>query len=195
MSVFFTSDLHFGHDNIIKYCKRPFKDAQEMNEILIKNWNDVVGQDDVVYHLGDFAMGVTNKEEYAIKMRERLNGNIHHIMGNHDPDHWRTNSSKPKPRFQSIKDFAQIKVEGQTIILFHYGMRTWWHDLKGVWHIYGHSHGQLPPYGKSCDVGVDAWNFTPVSFKELQKFMSKREIGNHPAFHEYGVEVKSGQTI
>lgn len=191
MSTFFTSDLHLGHANIIKYCNRPFKDVEEMNETIIKNWNSVVMPDDVVYHLGDFAMGVTNKEEYAVRMRERLNGTIHHIMGNHDPKQWRWESYKPKPRFESIKDYDEISVYGHRIVLFHYGMRTWHHDLRGVWQLYGHSHNQLPPFGKSCDVGVDAWNFTPVSFQELQKFMAKRQIGNHPMFHEFGVEVKS----
>lgn len=185
MNYFFTSDTHFGHTNIIKYVNRPFKDAEEMNEKMIANWNKVVQWDDVVYHLGDFAMGVLNKIDYAVKIRERLNGKIHFLMGNHDPKEWRWDSFSPKPRFESIKDYDEVIVHNQKIVMFHYGMRTWHHDIRGTWHIYGHSHNGLPPYGKSCDVGVDCWDFTPVSFWQLKDKMDKLEIGKHPQWENY----------
>ena len=183
MSYFFTSDTHFGHTNIIKYVKRPFKHADEMNETIIRNWNRVVRWDDVVYHLGDFCMGVGDKTEYAKKLRPRLNGTIFLYMGNHDPDEWRDFGAAGI--FESVKDYEEIKVHDQKIVLFHYGMRTWHHDLRGTWHLYGHSHGELPPYGKSCDVGVDSWNFTPVSFWDLKRKMDKLEIGKHPKWENY----------
>lgn len=183
MNYFFTSDTHFGHANIIKYVKRPFKNAEEMNETMIANWNKVVAWDDVVYHLGDFAMGVGDKSEYAQKLRPRLNGKIHLYMGNHDPEEWRTFGLEGV--FDSVQDYEEIVVHNQKIVLFHYGMRTWHHDLRGVWHLYGHSHGGLPPYGKSCDVGVDCWNFTPVSFWQLKDKMDKLDIGKHPQWENY----------
>lgn len=184
MNYFFTSDTHFGHTNIIKYVKRPFKDAEEMNEALITNWNRVVGPTDIVYHLGDFAMGIgPEKTRYVRNIRRRLNGGIHFYMGNHDPDEWRLDGLEGV--FDSLADYGEVVVHNQKIVLFHYGMRTWHHDLRGVWHLYGHSHGGLAPYGKSCDVGVDCWNFTPVSFWDLKRKMDKLEIGKHPQWENY----------
>ena len=80
MKYFFTSDTHFGHENIIEYCGRPFKDVTHMNEELIRRWNARVTPDDVVFHLGDFSMmgGAVSK------FYKRLNGNIIWIKGNHD---------------------------------------------------------------------------------------------------------------
>ncbi len=78
--------------------------------------------------------------------------------------------------FMNVQDYKELNVEGQKIILFHYGLRTWHHDLRGSWHLYGHSHDKLPPYGKSFDVGVDSWNFTPLSFEDVKREMDKRPI-------------------
>ena len=79
--VFFTSDTHFNHTNIIQYCQRPFKSTDEMNEAMIDNWNSVVGEDDTMFHLGDFCLG--GAEEWN-KILNRLNGRIYLILGNHD---------------------------------------------------------------------------------------------------------------
>ena len=78
--IFFTADTHWGHRNIIRYCQRPFVDVEEMNEALITNWNNTVGKDDIVFHLGDFAMG--GSAEWC-RLLERLNGRIYLILGNH----------------------------------------------------------------------------------------------------------------
>ena len=79
--VFFTSDTHFYHGNIIRFCNRPFKDVETMNETIISNWNNTVGQDDIVFHLGDFCLG--GSAEWT-RILNRLNGRIYLIMGNHD---------------------------------------------------------------------------------------------------------------
>lgn len=169
MKIFFTSDTHFGHENIIKYTNRPFKTSYEMDEAIVQNWNRVVTADDTVYHLGDFAFGRTT-QEYVSKIAKRLNGKIHLIVGNHEK------LGKGIPwRFASIKDYDEIEVEGQRIVLFHYGLRTWHHNMRGVWHLYGHSHGTLPAFGKSLDIGVDCWNFTPVEFANLELTMDNRK--------------------
>lgn len=180
MSTFFTSDTHFGHTNIIRYCSRPFASVEQMNDELILRWNSVVKPDDVVYHLGDFAFG-RNCAEAAVLAANTLNGVIHLIEGNHEE----TAKTVIPNRFASIRQYAEIEVEKQHIVLFHYGLRTWHHDLRGVWHLYGHSHNELPAYGKSCDVGVDAWNFFPVSMSTLRQFMSNRGIGKHPQFQSF----------
>ena len=79
--VFFTSDTHFYHGNIIRFCNRPFKSVEMMNETIISNWNNTVGQDGIVFHLGDFCLG--GSAEWS-KILDRLNGKIYLIMGNHD---------------------------------------------------------------------------------------------------------------
>lgn len=81
--VYFTSDTHFYHSNIIGFCKRPFKNVEDMNETLIGNWNRVVSQDDIVFHLGDFCLG--GSHEWT-KILNRLNGKIYLILGNSSPD-------------------------------------------------------------------------------------------------------------
>jgi calcineurin-like phosphoesterase family protein len=185
MTTFFTSDTHFGHSNIIKYCNRPFSSSWEMDKQLATNWNSVVGPDDVVYHLGDFAFGREATQEYISKLAKQLNGQIHLINGNHEKL-----AHSIKWRFASIKDYDEIEVEKQRIVLFHYGLRTWHHDLRGVWHLYGHSHGGLEPYGKSLDIGVDSWKFTPVSFARLKEKMDARPQGKHPQFDNFVAENK-----
>lgn len=179
--IFFTSDTHFGHENIIKYCARPFASVEEMDAEIIKRWNATVSKTDIVYHLGDFAFGRKGTREYAQSVLLQLNGRIHLILGNHDQE------ERLPQGFESIETFREIEVDGQKIVLFHYGMRTWRHDLRGTWHLYGHSHGGLAPYGKSCDVGVDSWEFAPVEFSELKKYMGVLPIGNHPVFKDFVV--------
>lgn len=180
MATLFTSDTHFGHANIIKYCNRPFKSFAEMDNEMVHRWNTVVQPSDAVYHLGDFAFGRDATDEYIANIAHRLNGNVHFILGNHDK-----NIQRLDWFFESIKPYDEIEVEGQRIVLFHYGLRTWHHDLRGVWQLYGHSHGGLPPFGKSLDIGVDSWAYTPVSFEELKKIMDACPLGKHPKFANY----------
>jgi len=181
MKTWFTADTHFCHENIIKYCNRPFRDWKEMDRALISNWNSVVAKEDVVYHLGDFAFGREAKTAWLPMLANELQGKIHLIKGNHD----KVTVEHIPFRFESIQDYDEIEVEGQRIVLFHYGLRTWHHDLRGVWHLYGHSHGGLPPLGKSLDIGVDSWSFTPVSFARLKAVMDKRDVGKHPQFENF----------
>ncbi|MCB0512609.1 MAG: metallophosphoesterase, partial [Bacteroidetes bacterium] len=79
----FTSDTHFFHENIIKYCNRPFSSAEEMNEVLIDNWNSVVKPGDIVYHLGDVTMGQKSHGQFS-SLWTRLNGRKRLVVGNHD---------------------------------------------------------------------------------------------------------------
>lgn len=155
MKTFFTSDQHFGHKNIITYCKRPFIDIYHMNEVIIKNHNDVVGTNDNVYHLGDFAF------KYHSEFLRRLNGNHYLIKGNHEGNDWK------QAGFVWCREVATIKVGKESIFLSHYAHRVWNRCHYGVYHAFGHSHGGMPDSGRSCDVGVDAWNYTPVSMEQL----------------------------
>lgn len=194
MNTWFTSDTHFGHANIIKYCSRPFiqdgdlnyRDdwrttqianarANEMDEVLIKNWNSKIGLKDTVYHLGDFAFC----EAWLIsKYLDRLHfKNMYFLWGNHDRS-METYFKKGKygPAFKIIGDLAEIKVNGQNIVLCHYAMRVWNKSHHGSWHLYGHSHGTLPddPNALSMDVGVDTNSYFPYSFEDVAQRMAKK---------------------
>ncbi len=147
-NIFFTSDHHFGHTNIIKFSERPFKDVQEMNEELIKRWNEKIQPNDRVYHLGDVGLG--NADELG-EILKQLNGKIYLIKGNHE-----SAALKHANRFEWIKDYFELGVADEDapngkrkIILLHYAMKVWRSSFRGTWHLYGHSPGSLPEDRKS----------------------------------------------
>jgi calcineurin-like phosphoesterase family protein len=163
MATWFTADTHFGHANIIKYCKRPFANSHEMDEELIKRWNERVSPDDIVWHLGDFAFG----DNYPYL--RRCHGKKNLILGNHDKEKYYRGTTG----WESVSRFEEITVEGTMIVLCHYGMRVWNKSHHGSLHFYGHSHGTLPGIGMSCDVGVDCWDYRPVSLTEIMDRLNK----------------------
>ena len=173
--VFFTSDTHFHHKNIIPICKRPFKDVAEMNEAIVENWNKTVPEGAHVFHLGDFALGGSVAWREVVS---RLNGQIHLIMGNHDYQNAR---AIPEDLFASIHDQFQIQIieDGQFITMNHYALLTWGGIERGVWNAYGHYHTQ-PGHelaGKKpqqYDVGMDGNNYTPISYPELKDIITKQ---------------------
>lgn len=162
MTTFFTADEHFGHQNIIKYCKRPWKWADEMDEALIENFNSVVTDDDIVYHLGDFCW----KKSPDVYL-SRLKGREHHlIIGNHD------NKQECLKVFNSVNDVKMIQAGKTHIWLSHYAHRVWPRSHYGVLHFFGHSHGTLavfPQREKLIDVGVDNMGYKPRSIDQLLK--------------------------
>jgi calcineurin-like phosphoesterase family protein len=173
-NLFFISDTHWGHKNIIKYSNRPYADVVEMNEGLITNWNAVVKPADTVWHNGDFAF--MQYPDFKNVLR-RLNGTIHVILGNHDQMITQNKFDILQgKKIQSIQNYAEVKVAGTMIVLFHYGMRTWNKAHYNSIHLYGHSHGTLPSFGRSVDVGVDCKEVTPeyrpIHLDEILKFMS-----------------------
>jgi len=171
VDIYFTADTHFGHKNIIKHCNRPFKSINEMDEILIENWNKKVKGNSLVYHLGDFAWVL------SFNYLKRLNGRIFLILGNHDNSSlkiewgWRKGEFK---HFVGIRALREVKILKNKIVLCHYAMRTWNKSHHNSWHLFGHSHGTLSPIGKSWDVGVDNNNFTPLHYDEIAEIMEKR---------------------
>lgn len=161
MKTWFTADLHLGHRAIIDHCARPFSDVAEMDALLIANWNGCVAPGDDVWVVGDFALG--NSEVVAHYLR-RLRGRKHLVHGNHDRKATRTIKC-----WASCEAYADIAVEGQRLVLLHYAMRVWPGHLHGSIHLYGHSHGALPGDRQSLDVGVDCWDYRPVSLGEIQE--------------------------
>jgi len=189
--LYFTSDPHYGHANIIKFCNRPFNSFQEMNDILINNWNNIIREDDLCFILGDFSMW--GKQAWN-NILDRLMGRKILIMGNHDKD-----KNIPIERFEIVTDgFLNIRVkdddkdkDGQRITLCHYPMLSWYQSHKGSWQLFGHWHNkkvreaienvEVATYVKEehlymdktrwnqYDVGVDGNNFTPISYLEVKK--------------------------
>lgn len=153
--IFFTSDLHLGHSNIIKYCNRPFKDIYDMDETIITNWNSKINKEDTVYVLGDFCF--KNHQLYL----PRLNGHINLIQGDHD-------------NYKSNRFLLNTVIEKQPITLCHWCLRVWAKSHYNAWSLFGHSHGRLPPIGKSWDVGVDNNKFFPLSFEDIKKIMENQ---------------------
>ncbi len=165
-NIWFTADHHFNHSNVITYSKRPFANVEEMNEELIKKWNEVDKKGDTVYHLGDFSFSK------AKQFKDRLNGQIHLIRGNHD----RESDEVYRKLFVSVSDIKIFKTFEPHIILCHYALRVWNKCHYGTWHLYGHSHGHLPDYGLSMDVGIDTNNYYPYSYEEIKEKMLQKDV-------------------
>lgn len=149
MKIFITSDTHFCHKNIIKYTGRPFKTIEEMNEVLIKNWNNKVKKDDLVIHLGDFGLG---KEPDIRNIRNKLNGTIILIKGNHD--------------YKITKKLNFLIIEGNlkigNIVFSHHPLL----DIpKGFFNIHGHIHEKESLRG--VNISVEKTNYEPISLEEL----------------------------
>jgi calcineurin-like phosphoesterase family protein len=174
----FVSDTHWGHARVIEYSKRPFKSVEEMNCQLIANWNKVVAPTDVVWHLGDFAFLPYDRVKDILR---QLNGTKRIVLGNHDKVIWQNKANLLGQKlFASIESYHELHIDKKTmIVLFHYGQRVWNKSHRGSIQLYGHSHGSLPPFGKSVDVGVDSKEITeeyrPVSLDEVLAYMAKRE--------------------
>jgi calcineurin-like phosphoesterase family protein len=170
MAVFFTSDTHFGHEAVIRNCERPFTSVEEMDDILIARWNEIVSPSDVVHHLGDFLSGSPQGAPYYL---DRLNGKIHLVAGNHDKRLIRDHAE----RFASVTVINEVVIGGQSLILCHYPMREWDRSYAGAWHLHGHVHGRLnhDPVGHSMDVGVDSHEeYRPWAFEEVAAILSDR---------------------
>jgi calcineurin-like phosphoesterase family protein len=162
-NIWFTSDTHFGHHNIIKYCSRPYQSLAEMNESLIRNWNDCVEPHDEVYFLGDLAMG---GKSYISQLLPRLNGTKYLVYGNHDTVIRR--KSELQVHFKWCKDIATIDISGHTIFMCHYPMLSWYKSNYGAIHLHGHTHGTLTKTNKlRIDVGVDCHDYRPVSLQAV----------------------------
>ncbi len=156
MTVWFTSDTHFAHRNVIEFCKRPFASIEEMDEEIIRRWNERVEPGDRVYHLGDFAFG--DHDPYL----SRLNGMKKLVIGNHDGGRWRKATL-----WHSCERLAEVETNGVRFVLCHYAMRVWRNSHRGALHLYGHSHGSIQPDSSSLDVGVDCWDFRPISVGDV----------------------------
>lgn len=170
--IYYTSDLHFDHANIIQHCNRPFKSVEEMNSTLIKNWNRKISANDTIYIVGDMFFYEKSPIEAILSS---LNGQKHLIIGNHDKQ-W-IKKFDLSLYFESVDNLKEIRDNGKKITLCHYPMMTWNNVAKGAFLVYGHIHNNkkdffwdlLKTMDNAFNAGVDINNFEPVTFEEMVK--------------------------
>lgn len=174
-TIWFTSDTHFSHNNIIRYCNRPFSNVEEMDKALINNWNNKVKQNDDVYHLGDIIFSRDKNKTY--EFLKKLNGRKHIIWGNHD----KHKSVVIESGFIDCGQLHEMVIplggnnEIQKVVLCHYPLASWNGAYHGVIHLHGHCHGTLP-CDKTLlrmDVGVDCCGYSPVNYEDIRHYLSE----------------------
>ena len=173
-NIFFTSDHHFCHENIIRFCNRPFDTVEQMNQELVRLWNETVPPDGIVFHLGDFCFGGAASWNHIL---DCLNGKIYLILGNHDMKNIKQGYMN---RFEHVTQQMTIRIGSQVICLNHNPFLAYGGSYRDVWQLFGHVHsGPLSKLGKDMprlevlfplqyDVGVDNNGFRPVSFEEVK---------------------------
>lgn len=179
-ALYFTSDEHYGHANIIKFCNRPFASIQEHIDKSISAHNAKVPKGARVYHCGDIFWR-TLPLKTALDIINALNGEHYFIWGNHDE--LMEGNEILRQQFHWCKDIAQVSGHSllpKPLVLCHYAMHVWRNSHRGAWHLYGHTHGNLPEQTNlSFDCGQDAWGFAPVSIEEVaEKMRRKIELGH-----------------
>lgn len=179
-NVFFTSDYHLYHQKILILGKgRPFADVEEMNAAIADRHNAVVKPNDLVFNLGDYALKCQWEDAY--RQRQRYVGQQHFLFGNHDNVAWDMIRNVPNCFVWAKGDPDSpgayvLRLKGYDvpkITLCHFAMRTFTSSHKGSWNLYGHSHNQLPeePRWLGFDVGVDCWDYAPVSIEQVAQKM------------------------
>jgi calcineurin-like phosphoesterase family protein len=184
MTIYFTSDQHFSHFNIIKYCNRPFSTIEEMNDTIIDNYNQLITPNDTCYMMGDFAM--KGSYSYLCSLMWRLNGKKHYILGNHDNQAHFQQMVNDKV-IESCNQVLGVSINKQYIWMSHYPHLTWNKSHHGSWCTHGHNHSSIKPQASPfrVDVGVDAWDYKPVSFDQLVEY--KKQLEDKQKALEYGV--------
>lgn len=178
MRTFVTSDLHFGHTNIMKYCPntRPYRDVNHMDTTMVLDWNALIRPEDQVYILGDVAF---SSGERAVSIVKRLNGRKILIKGNHDQKNLRDPAFKAC--FEQIYDYLELRYNGNNIVMFHYPIQEWNRCHHGSIHFHGHCHGTatgLEQY-RILDVGCDATQRIAVQIEELIAVADAKLIKGH----------------
>lgn len=195
--VYFTSDLHLGHKNVINMCGRPFSDTEQMDEALIKNWNAKVKSGDTVYIVGDLIWETADPEKYL----GRLKGEKVLITGNHD-EKWLKKYDCAK-YFKQITPYLECEVGGVKITLCHYPMLEWRASRKAGskklgYHIHGHIHNAyselyrqlfLAPHALNAD--TDITDFAPATFEELVAFNEAHKLSLLPTLTDKALFIAS----
>jgi calcineurin-like phosphoesterase family protein len=173
-NVFFTSDFHMFHNNVIRFDNRPFTNVQDMHLAIENGWNEVVGPDDIVIYLGDLSFARREDKAFVEEIIGRLNGTIHYVLGNHD----KYDEIKKMTRFQTVSDYLEVKISDPVETLFccmHYPIYSWNKSHHGSYHVHGHCHGGLH-HGetgsyydnrRTIDVGCMLYDYKPISYSQV----------------------------
>lgn len=197
MTDFYISDLHFGHDNVIAYCGRPFATTEEMDEALIEAWNATVGKQDRVFVVGDFSF---RDGEATDEILARLRGQKFLVKGNHD----RSAVLEKTRRWAWVRDrHVHRPGDGDAIVLDHFPIMSWLGIHHGYYHLHGHCHGEMryaPQYDNAriLDVGVDAtakWtgSYRPVAWEEVKERLSGKgpvSVDGHRV-RDHGTQIEA----
>lgn len=190
MTNWYTADLHFGHDNIIRFCDRPFRDAGHMDRVLIDNLWSCVGPSDDLWILGDFAWGERRRDqEWLCGVFDKLPGARKHlVIGNHDKD-----ATLALP-WSTVTPLAEVKdgEDGLTHTLCHYPMVTWNRARRGALQLFGHVHENWRGTRNAVNVGVDVWDFKPVRIEEVARRAATQPVNQHWADAEPRAELEDG---
>jgi calcineurin-like phosphoesterase family protein len=169
--IYFTADTHFNHYNIIKYCNRPFKSIEEMDNVIINNINEQLQNDDTLYILGDFCFG--DDKKISIYRNRIYISDIRLVLGNHDKI--LRKNYRLRNLFTEVCEFGQeIKIDNKRITISHYAMDTWPGSNHGAISLHGHSHAQLPIKNNRLDVGVDNNHMKIFSLLEIYERIGKQ---------------------
>jgi len=170
--IFYTSDLHFCDEKILKVCNRPFDSVDAMNQALIRNWNGKINETDTVYILGDIFPCADGDETVIINLVKKLNGKKILVVGNHDEEYVQV--LEYSKLFESMKHMAFVTDSYKEIVLCHYPLMSWRNDENDSIHLYGHIHNKdLPEVReyykgkKAYNVGLDVRNFVPLTLHEI----------------------------
>lgn len=184
-NVFFTSDFHLFHNNVLIFDKRPFVDVHEMHVAIEGGWNEVVKPNDVVIYLGDLSFARGEDKASVDAILSRLNGTIHFVMGNHD----KFDEIKKMSRFQSVQDYLEVRIKqvdnNKTVetmfCCMHYPIYSWNKSHHGAYHAHGHCHGNLH-HGedanyywnrRAIDVGCMLHDYKPISYLQVIEKLSQ----------------------
>lgn len=192
-NLFFTSDTHYKHTNICRGVSnwgagsktRDFDTLDEMDSMIVDNINHMVGENDILFHLGDWSFGgYENIEEFRNRI---VCKNIHLLLGNHD-HHIERDKGGIRKLFSSVHEYLRLEVSvpkedgslfKRTFVMCHYPIASW-HDMnRGVIHLHGHVH--LGPHnriaeGRAMDVGMDGNGLEPISFRKVVTLLDQRPI-------------------
>ncbi len=189
MTTFFTADTHFGDVHILRQRGGRFSGIEAHDEALVAAWNATVSPDDEVWHLGDFA-GDAGRA-YCAEIFSRLAGTKRLIVGNHDTKRvlglaW-ADPPAPSARITVLDGAVERR-----LFLSHYAHRAWPGLWRGTRHLYGHTHGSLPDTSRSCDVGVDAWEYRPVRIDAIVARQDAAEMLPEELQRDAGLRPPSG---
>jgi len=190
-NIFFTSDFHWFHNNVLKFDNRPFNDINHMHDTIISNWNNNVHNNDIVFYMGDLSFGSINN---TIRLFKQLKGKIYFILGNHD----KLKDIQKLPNIVNIADYIELSIEDsdainsrpkniQKICLSHYPIISWNGIRHGSIMLHGHCHqnlvdteiGNVIYQYRIMDVGCNGHNYTPLSYDDIKDLLKNRKILGH----------------